>query len=120
MREISNNSNNVNFPKVENRMEIPRVPDSEQQETSAPSPQTKDLSLQPQAVIGRSMVSMTGATGTDNLGEDMKIMLEKPEATQKAMHFFDVAYERLKAQGEEEPYEKAAELTNAVKKDFVE
>ena len=118
MREINNNSN-VNFPKVDRR-DIPPVPESELQEQTSPQSVTEDLSLQPGAVIGRSMVSMTGATRTDNLGEDMKVVLDKPATVEKANKFFDVAYKQLKANGSENPYEEATELTDAFRKDFLE
>lgn len=120
MREI-NNQNNLNFPKVEVKKET--VQSVEQQKIEEPVQQaksiTENLALAPEAIIGRSQVQMSGINKLGGLEEDMKAMLENPEAIKKAVNFFDIAYSQLKAKGSENPYEKAAVLTNAFKEDFL-
>ncbi len=116
MREINNNQGSGigNFPKVElnkgkpQSAEMPKVEDSATEKT----PVTDDLSLAPEAVLGRSQVNNTG------IEADMKTMLDDPNTVKKAVDFFDVAYNQLKANGSENPYEKAAALTNAFRDEF--
>ena len=124
MREINNQNNLNNFPKVEIKKETaqPNEVLAQQDTPSQQAFQTEDLSLSPEAVIGRSQVQMsekTGVNGTKALEADMKIMLENPEFVEKAVDFFDIAYNRLQEKGVENPYEKAAVLTNAFKEDFL-
>ena len=120
MREINNNNNqqSINFQKIEKKAEQPQVSCEGQQEVTSHLSETKDLSLQPQAVIGRSMVHMTGASGVDNIGEDMKVALENPKTVEMANKFFDLAYRQLKESGSENPYEEAAALTEAFQKEI--
>ena len=119
MREI-NNQNNLNFPKVEIKKDMSQPVETQKaEEPTSPAQTTDNLSLAPEAVIGRSQVQMSGVNKTDSLEEDMKAMLENPKAIQKAVDFFDIAYSHLKAKGAEDAYEKAAVLTNAFKSDFL-
>lgn len=115
MREI--NQNNIgNFPKVELKKdkpqsaEVPKVEDAVAEKT----PVTDDLSLAPEAIIGRSQVNKA-----DSIEADMKTMLDNPDAVKKAVAFFDVAYNQLEANGSKNPYEKAAALTNAFKDELL-
>lgn len=119
MREINNNQNNLNFPKVEIKKEMPQSADVSKTEDVAALPTTENLSLAPEAVIGRSQVHMSGINKTDNVESDMKAMLDNPQAIKKAVDFFDIAYEHLQQTGTENAYEKAAVLTNAFKEDFL-
>lgn len=119
MREI-NNQNNLNFPKVEVKKEIPQPVETQKaEEITQPAQTTDNLSLAPEAVIGRSQVQMSGVNKAGGLEEDMKAMLENPKAIQKAVDFFDIAYSHLQSKGAEDAYEKAAVLTNAFKEDFL-
>ena len=88
-------------------------------EAAAAQTGTENLSLAPEAVIGRSQVQMSGASRTDNLEADMKTMIDNPNSVKKAVDFFDIAYNQLKETGSDNAYEKAAELTNAFKEDFL-
>ena len=116
MREINQNNIGSNFPKVELKKdkpqstEVPKVEDVVTDKT----PVTDDLSLAPEAVIGRSQVNKA-----DSIEADMKTMLDNPNAVKKAVDFFDVAYDQLRAKGSENPYEKAAALTNAFKDELL-
>ena len=49
----------------------------------------------------------------------MKTMLDNPQSVQKAVDFFDIAYNHLQQKGADDAYEKAAVLTNAFKEDFL-
>ena len=118
MREID--KNDINFRTVDTRMDVPQP--SEQvpaPETVVAQQGTENLSLAPEAVIGRSQVQMSGASRTDNLEADMKTMIDNPNSVKKAVDFFDIAYNQLKETGSDQAYEKAAELTNAFKEDFL-
>lgn len=120
MREINNNQNNLNFPKVEVKKENPQIPEQANIEETPQVQSTEDLSLSPEAVIGRSQVQMSGVNKANALIEaDMKAMLDNPQAIQKAVDFFDIAYNRLQENGADDAYEKAAVLTNAFKEDFL-
>jgi len=120
MREINGNGNSINFPKVETKADKQIQPEPAQiEESVTPQQVTNDLSLSPEAVIGRSQVQISGANKTDNLEADMKSMLDNPKSVQKAVDFFDIAYNHLKENGSEDAYEKAAVLTNAFKEDFL-
>ena len=116
MREINQNNIGSNFPKVESKKdkpqsaEVPKVEDAVAEKT----PVTDDLSLAPEAVIGRSQVNKADSTEAD-----MKTMLDNPDAVKKAVAFFDVAYNQLEANGSKNPYEKAAALTNAFKDELL-
>lgn len=119
MREI-NSQNSLNFPKVEVKKEIAQPVEIQKVEEQAPQkPMTENLALAPEAVIGRSQVQMSGVNKAGGLEEDMKAMLENPKAIKKAVDFFDIAYSHLQEKGVENPYEKAAVLTNAFKEDFL-
>ena len=118
MREINNNQSNLNFPKVEIKKEIPQPAEAKiAEENASPLPVTEDLSLLPEAVIGRSQVKMSGVNKA--LEADMKTMIDNPKAVEKAVNFFDAAYTQLQQKGAEEAYEKAAVLTNAFKEEFL-
>jgi len=119
MREINNNqSNNIgNFPKVEIKKDAVQPTDAPKVEdilNDNKQSVTDNLSLAPEAVIGRSQVNKA-----DSIEADMKTMLDNPDAVKKAVNFFDIAYNQLKANGSENPYEKAAVLTNAFKDDLL-
>ena len=122
MREI-NNQNNLNFPKVEVKKEIQKPAETlKADDTATIVLATEDLSLSPEAIIGRSQVQMSekkGTTKTDNIEADMKVLLDNPKSVKKAVDFFDIAYNHLKEKGAEDAYEKAAVLTNAFKEDFL-
>ena len=119
MREI-NNQNNLNFPKVELKKDIQQpVEIHRDEEPTMQAAQTENLALAPEAVIGRSQVQMSGINKTDNLEADMKMMLDNPQSVQKAVDFFDIAYNHLQQKGADDAYEKAAVLTNAFKEDFL-
>jgi hypothetical protein len=120
MREINNNQNNLNFPKVEVKKEIPQSVELAKAEETEQVQTTENLSLAPEAVIGRSQVQMSGINKTNaNVEADMKAMLDNPNSVKKAVDFFDIAYSHLQAKGDENAYEKAAVLTNAFKDDFL-
>ena len=46
-------------------------------------------------------------------------MLDNPEAIEKANKFFDAAESQYRKEGIENPYENAAALTEAFKKEFL-
>ena len=125
MREISN-QNSMNFLKVE-----PAKKDTQQQkgqsqqveESQVQAKGTSDLSLSPEAIGGLSQVMAASGkikiNPTDNLETDMKTFLDNPKAVQKAVDFFDIAYEQLKNKGDSDAYQKAAVLTKTFKDDFL-
>ena len=111
MREINNNQNNLNFPKVEVKKENPQIPEQANIEETPQVQSTEDLSLSPEAVIGRSQVQMSGVNKANTLIEaDMKAMLDNPQAIQKAVDFFDIAYNRLQENGADDAYDERVQL----------
>ena len=119
MREINNNQNNLNFPKVEIKKEVPQSTEAKGIEEAVQQlPTTEDLSLSPEAVIGRSQVQMSKLNKA--VEADMKTLAQNPNAIRKATDFFDIAYSQLKKNGSENPYEKAAVLTNTFKEEFLD
>lgn len=114
MREIPNNTGVPFSPKADLKADAPKAPEvkSETHEVSAKG--TEDLSKSPSAISGRSLVS-----SADNLDNDVKIMMENPKAVEQANEFFDAAEAKYRAEGAENPYEKAAALTDAFKKEFI-
>jgi len=116
MREINNSTGNLspaNFQKVDTKKEMVPIPESTAEDLASVKV-TDDLSISPEAVIGRSQVHKA-----DNLENDMKTMLNNPDAVEKAVKFSTMAERILKEQGEEAPYEKAAILANAFKDEFL-
>lgn len=65
--------------------------------------------------LGRSQVTLP-----DNIDGDIKFMMKMPEKVEQANLFFDRAYELLmKDKNEERAYEKAAQITQAFKDEFL-
>lgn len=119
MREINNNQNNLNFLKVETKKEVAQ-PLEAQTEIQAQPQKSSDLSMSPEAIIGRSQVQKSGRIDkTDCLENDIKMLNDNPKAIENAVNFFEIAYEQLQQKGAEHPYEKAAMLTHAFKEDFI-
>ncbi len=119
MREI--NPNEMNFRSVDNTMNIPQMQEAEEASKSAASNSvagTNNLSLSPEAVLGRSQVQFSGKTA--NIEADMSAMMANPEAVSKANAFFDSAYAQLKKEGNPNAYEEAAKLTAAFKKELLD
>ena len=120
MREIDNNDlifRKVDTANIEGQKSPDSVPTENAKEIQVNG--TSDLSLAPEAVIGRSQVQMTGASRTDNLEADMDMILKNPDGVKKAVDFFDIAYDKLKASGTDNAYEKAAAMTNIFKEDML-
>ena len=85
MREINNNQSNLNFPKVEIKKDVPQPAEVKSAEEAASQlPVTEDLSLSPEAVIGRSQVQMAGVNKAA-IEDDMKTLAQNPQAIQKAV-----------------------------------
>ncbi len=117
MREINNSTGSLspaNFKKIDAKKDI-AITNENIPEEQAPSKGSENLANSPEAIIGRSQVHVQKA---DNLENDMKTMLNNPEAVEKAVKFCTVAERILKEQGVDEPYEKAAILANAFKDEF--
>lgn len=116
MREINNSTGNLNpanFQKVDPKKETPQIVENTPENTVAVNV-TDNLANSPEAIIGRSQVQKA-----DNLENDMKTMLNNPDAVEKAIKFCSIAEDILKKQGVEAPYEKAAILANAFKDEFL-
>ena len=65
--------------------------------------------------LGRSQVNLP-----DNIDGDIKFMMKMPEKVEQANLFFDRAYELLMTdKNEERAYEKAAQITQAFKDEFL-
>jgi len=116
MREINNSTGNVNptnFQKVDSKKDIAQISENPA-DNKEPAKVTDNLSNSPEAIIGRSQVNKA-----DSLENDMKIMLNNPEVVEKTLHFCGLAEQVLRDKGVEAPYEKAAELANAFKDEFL-
>lgn len=114
MREIPNNTGVPFSPKADLKTDTTKAPEVKAEATEVAAKGTEDLSKSPSAISGRSLVS-----SADNLDNDVKLMLENPKAVEQANVFFDAAEAKYRAEGAENPYEKAAALTDAFKKEFI-
>lgn len=114
MREIPNNTGVPFSPKADLKPETPKTQEIKAETTEVSAKGTEDLSKSPSAISGRSLVS-----GADTIENDVKTMMENPEAVEKANKFFDLAEGQYRDKGVENPYEKAAALTEAFKKEFL-
>lgn len=116
MREINNTTGNLhstNFQKVDSKKDIAQVSEN-QPENVEQAKVTENLSNSPEAIIGRSQVNKS-----DSLENDMKVMLNNPEIVEKTLNFCGLAEQVLRNQGVDAPYEKASELANAFKDEFL-
>lgn len=114
MREIPNNTGVPFSPKADLKSDAPKAPEVKPEIAETSAKGTEDLSKSPSAISGRSLVS-----GADNVDNDVKTMMENPAAVEKANEFFDAAEAKYRKDGVENPYEKAAALTDAFKKEFI-
>ena len=111
MREINNNTNNLNFQgvqKFDQHKEKQHSKPDVVNEDAAEKTETQDLSQMPAAITGRSLVSFKG----NPVDTDVKFMMENPEIVSKANKFFDMAEQIC-------GYENAAKLTDAFVKEFL-
>ncbi len=109
MREINNNSNNLNFSqvqKIDQQKEISAVPLELNADDSATQVETHDLSQMPGAVTGRSLVFKG-----DSIDKDISFLMKNPEFCAKANEFFDLAESQT-------GYENAAKLMDGFVKEF--
>lgn len=114
MREIPNNTGVPFSPKADLKPETPKAQEVKPEVQETPAKGTEDLSKSPSAISGRSLVG-----GADTIENDVKMMMENPEAIEKANKFFDAAEWQYRKNGVENPYENAAALTEAFKKEFL-
>lgn len=108
MREINNNSNNLNFsgiqkfdPQKESQPQ-PAEPSAEQE----PQKELQDLSQMPSAITGRSLV-FTG----NSIDKDLQFLMKNPEFCEKANSFFDIAEKQF-------GYEEASKLMDGFVNEF--
>lgn len=116
MREVNNSTGNINstnFPKIDSKKEIPQVSETPT-ENSEPVKVTDNLANSPEAIIGRSQVNKA-----DSLENDMKILLNNPDVVEKTLNFCGLAEQILREKGDDAPYEKASELAQAFKDEFL-
>lgn len=114
MREIPNNTGVPFSPKADLKPEASKIQEVKSETPDVQPKGTGDLSKSPSAISGRSLVS-----GADTLENDVKAMLDNPEAIEKANKFFEAAEFQYRKDGIENPYENAAALTEAFKKEFL-
>jgi len=113
MREINNNptGNPQNFPakakieKAKASLEIAPVDFND----CAQSKEIKDFLNDP---------GMQSLVKTDNLKNDIQLLLQEPEIVTSAEVFFNRTYNMLLENGTEDPYELAAKLTDVFVKEF--
>ena len=105
------NSNAIRFQKIDIKREKSK---------KSPAPEGSndieytDFSNPKAESLGRSQV-----TTPDNIEGDVKFMMKNPDKVAQANIFFDSAYELLKRENEERAYEKAAQMTQAFKDEFL-
>lgn len=109
MREINNNTNNLNFSGVQKfdqqKDNAQPMQDLMQAENNQAN-ETKDLSQMPSAVTGRSLVFQG-----NHIDKDIKFLMENPKFVEKANNFFDLAESKV-------GYENAAKLMDGFVKEF--
>lgn len=109
MREINNNSSNLNFSniqKLNHQKENQSDAFDTNQSDNSELPESSDLSQMPAAVTGRSLISKT-----DSVDNDVKFMMKNPELCSSANEFFDIAEQQTN-------YENAAKLMDGYVKEF--
>ena len=100
----------VNGPKISvNQFNYSGI-QKQNQETPAPEnsepekPQLTDFSNMQAEALGRSMLFK----GTDNINNDLKVLMENPQVAENSDKMFDAAYKIAQDNGAENPYEEAA------------
>ncbi len=109
MREINNNTNNLNFSgvqKIDQQKENSAQAQEIIQAENFQQNELQDLSQMPSAVTGRSLVFQGS-----HIDKDLKFLMENPEFVEKANKFFDVA-------AAQSGYENAAKLMEGFVKEF--
>ncbi len=66
--------------------------------------QLTDFSNMQAEALGRSMLFK----GTDNINNDLKVLMENPQIAENSDKMFDAAYKIAQDNGAENPYEEAA------------
>ena len=108
MREINNNSNNLNFSgvqKFDQQKDNQKAIDVNEVESSIPQ-ESSDLSQMPGAITGRSLVFKG-----NSIDNDVNFLLKNPEFCAKANSFFDLAEKQV-------GYENATKLMDGFVKEF--
>ncbi len=88
MREINNNTNNLNFSGVQkfDQQKENQTPLADMQPEQTQQKELQDLSQMPSAVTGRSLVFTGNA-----IDKDLQFLMKNPEFCEKANAFFDAA-----------------------------
>ena len=115
MREINNNSSNVEIAK----MQKPELKTSSSENVDAKvSEEAENLNVtdfsNPTEVLGRSQVGKA-----DNLKADVAFGFAHPEAIESADRFFDMAYAQLQEKGDPAAYEKASSMASLYAKELI-
>ena len=101
MNDIPNKGPGSNIPAQTQKIENTKIQENPTETPVAQpvQPETKDISNVD--TLGRSLVN------PDNLESDLKFIQENPKAAALAMKYFDAAYNILKENGHQNPYEEA-------------
>ena len=99
----------VNGPKISvNQLGYAGIQKQPTQETTPETketlPQLTDFSDNKAEALGRSMLFK----GADNLNNDLKVLMEKPQIAENSDKMFETAYKIAVDSGTENPYEEAA------------
>ncbi|MBP3924924.1 hypothetical protein J6E39_06755 [bacterium] len=117
MREINNQQpGNMPQPISSKKVDVKEnlTEDIKPEISSEPQKEIKDLANMPAETLGRSQV-----TAPDTIENDIKMMIENPEAIEKANKFYDMAEKVLASKGDPEAAEKATLLADAYRKEFL-
>lgn len=115
MREINNQNPAPMSPQIASaKVEAKDVVAEEVKVDAVPQKEINDLGNMPAESLGRSQVA-----AADTIENDIKMMLENPEAVEKANKFYDMAERVLAEKGDEFAAEKATLLTDAYRKEFL-
>jgi len=117
MREINNQqpgnmTSQISSVKVEQKENLKE--DHKPEIVAEPQKEINDLANMPAESLGRSQVATP-----DNIENDIKMMLENPDAVEKANKFYEMAEKVLASKGDVEAAEKATLLTDAYRKEFL-
>lgn len=115
MREINNNSKNVEVAKLQKPELKSNVNEEVDKKLTEESEKlnVSDFS-NPTEVLGRSQVSKA-----DNIKSDVSFGLAHPNVIAKSDKFFDIAFAQLQAKGDPEAYEKAASIASVYAKELI-
>lgn len=105
MREVKNTPEIKPINKLDNRVKSAEVVADK---TNFEGKEIKDFSNPKAEALGRSQVKVSK---TDNIENDLAVLMANPKKVENAEQFFDLALAKAEKEGHPEPFEQAALVT---------